>query len=150
MKNINFDIELSIYGDGNERNNLENYIQIKDLSSYIFLKGNADREFMKKIYQESHCLILPSKSEGWPKVVAEAMFWGCLPIATKVSCIPKMLNFGKRGLLLSEELSIDVELISTILLNQNEYDKQIKNALSWSHQFTNDKFDQEIKKIIMQ
>ncbi|MFY8180952.1 MAG: glycosyltransferase [Flavobacterium sp.] len=148
LKKQNFDIELSIYGDGSERAILEEYIHSKKLNSNIFLKGNTDRESMKKIYQESHCLILPSKSEGWPKVLAEAMFWGCLPIATSISCVPNMLNFGERGILLTENLQTDVTSISDLLSNQEEYNKKIKEGINWSRQFTIDKFEQEIKNIL--
>jgi glycosyltransferase involved in cell wall biosynthesis len=110
--------------------------------------GNTDRESMKKIYQESHCLVLPSKSEGWPKVVAEAMFWGCLPIVTPVSCVPNMLNFGERGILLTENLQTDVTSISDLLSNQEDYNKKIKRAANWSRQYTIDKFEQEIMHIL--
>ena len=48
-------------------------------------------------------------SEGWPKVIAEGMFWGCLPIATRVSCVPNMLNNGKRGIILELTLQEDVK-----------------------------------------
>jgi hypothetical protein len=30
------------------------------------------------------------------------MFWGCVPIVTSVSCIPFMLDYGKRGVLLDK------------------------------------------------
>ena len=52
-------------------------------------------------------LIFISKSEGWPKVVAESMWWGCIPISKPVSCIPEMLGYGKRGFI----SSIDIESI---------------------------------------
>lgn len=148
LKKQNFDVELFFYGDGSERTILEEYINSKKMNSYIFLKGNTDRESMKKIYQESHCLVLPSKSEGWPKVIAEAMFWGCLPIATSVSCVPNMLDSSKRGILLNEKLETDVATIGSLLSNQDEYNKKIKRAINWSRQFTIDKFDQEIKNIL--
>lgn len=148
LKKQNFDVELSIYGDGSERIILEEYINSKELNSYIVLKGNTERESMKKIYQESHCIILPSKSEGWPKVVAEAMFWGCLPIATPISCVPNMLGFGKRGILLNEKVATDIEAISSLLSNQDEYNKKIKEGINWSRQFTIDKFEREIKNIL--
>ncbi|WP_298304409.1 glycosyltransferase [Flavobacterium sp.] len=148
LRRQNFDVELSVYGDGNERFAIEEYVSVNHFSSFIFLKGNTDRASMKKIYQESHCLILPSKSEGWPKVVAEAMFWGCLPIATPISCVPNMLNFGERGILLTENLQTDVTSISDLLSNQEEYNKKIKEGINWSRQFTIDKFEQEIKNIL--
>jgi glycosyltransferase involved in cell wall biosynthesis len=148
LKLSNYDVELFLYGEGGEKVALEKYIKENKLSQFIYLMGNTDRESMKEIYQSSHFLVLPSKSEGWPKVVAEAMFWGCLPIVTPISCVPNMLNFGERGILLTENLQTDVTSISDLLSNQEEYNKKIKGAINWSRQFTIDKFEQEIKKIL--
>lgn len=141
-------VRISLYGEGKQHQKLSNYIQENNLENFVQLKGNFDREEMKKVYQKSHFLILPSKSEGWPKVVAEAMFWGCLPVSTPVSCVPDMFNFGERGLLLTEKIEIDVDKISDVLLNQEEYNKKIKSAINWSRQFTIDKFEQEIKNLL--
>ena len=44
--------------------------------------GIRVKENIKKAYKRAHFLVFISKSEGWPKVVAEAMFWKCLPIST--------------------------------------------------------------------
>ncbi len=141
-------VQLSIYGSGSENKVLQEYIISNNLIDFIFLKGNADKETMKKNYQENHFLILPSKSEGWPKVVAEAMFFGCLPIATKVSCIPNMLDYGNRGILLNEEINSDAFQIEELLSNQDLYNSKINAAINWSRNFTIDKFEDEIKKLL--
>ena len=45
------------------------------------------------IYRESHFLLLPSSaSEGFPKVIAEAMNYGCIPIVSDVSSISQYIN----------------------------------------------------------
>ena len=87
-------------------------------------------------------------SEGWPKAVAEGMFWGCLPIASKVSCVPNMLENGKRGLLLDLKLNQDVQNIESILKNNNLYQDKVINAVQWSRQFTMDVFEDEIKLLL--
>ena len=141
-------LELSLYGEGVERETLEIYIAKNSLQSSVFLKGNQDRETMKEIYKNSHFLMLPSKSEGWPKVVAEAMFWGCLPIASSVSCVPSMLDFGKRGIVLDENLEQNILLIQELLANPLEYEKRRTVAMQWSRNFTLEKFEKEITKIV--
>ena len=141
-------LELSLYGEGVERETLENYIALHSLQSSVFLKGNQDRETMKEIYKNSHFLMLPSKSEGWPKVVAEAMFWGCLPIASSISCVPSMLDFGKRGIVLDENLEQNILLIQELLANPLEYEKRRTVAMQWSRNFTLEKFEKEITKIV--
>jgi glycosyltransferase involved in cell wall biosynthesis len=41
---------------------------------------------------DTHFLMLPSDSEGFPKVVAEAANYGCIPIVSEVSCIGHYIN----------------------------------------------------------
>ena len=141
-------VRLCIYGEGIERKLLENYIETKQLDSIVFLKGNQNREIIQKAYQESHFVILPSASEGWPKAIAEGMFWGCVPLATKVSCIPFMLDFGNRGLLLTMDLANDCLQIEKIIKNQPLYDSMQNQAVSWSQKYTTELFESEILKIL--
>lgn len=148
IQNIYPNIELCIYGDGLERLALETYITNKSLQSSVFIKGNQDRESLKEIYQNSHFLILPSKSEGWPKVVAEAMFWGCLPIASSVSCVPSMLDYGKRGIVLEENFEQNIQMIQELIENPKEYEKRRNEALQWARIYTLEKFEKEIVKIL--
>jgi glycosyltransferase involved in cell wall biosynthesis len=143
-----FDVELIFYGDGPEREVLENYIETKSLAAVVTLQGNIDRQLMKEKYKESHFLLLPSKSEGWPKVVAEAMFWGCFPIATSVSCVTTMLDHGKRGLILSGNLADDVAQISNQMTNSEEYRSKVVKAIEWSRNYTIDAFETEIKNVL--
>jgi len=148
LKNKGYNVTLSFYGSGSEKKQIENYIEQQHLDGYVFLKGNTDRSAMMEIYKESHFMILPSKSEGWPKVVAEAMFWGCLPIVTKVSCVPNMLDFGTRGILLTENNIEDFKLIEAVILNQEAYNNKINKAIQWSRMYTIDKFESEIQTIV--
>ncbi|MBF4492859.1 glycosyltransferase family 4 protein [Flavobacterium sp. MR2016-29] len=138
---------LNLYGEGIERDNLEQYIQNNRLENSIFLKGNQNHETLKKAYQKSHFIVLPSKSEGWPKAIAEGMFWGCIPLATSVSCVPDMLDFGKRGILLEMNLSRDLAEIEDILDDKGRFFATNKLALEWSQKYTTDIFEAEIKNL---
>jgi glycosyltransferase involved in cell wall biosynthesis len=141
-------VSLSIYGNGQEKDNIESYILQNNLHHIIKLKGNQTQEVLKNEYQKTHFLLLPSISEGWPKVVAEAMFFGCLPITTSVSCLPNMLDNGNRGLLLKMDIDKDLEQIHTILNSQNDYNEKVKNSIQWSRRYTLDVFENEIKVIL--
>lgn len=148
LRNNGKNVQISIFGEGKQVTILNDYIIEKKQNEYVFLKGNFDRQQMKEIYQKSHFLILPSKSEGWPKVVAEAMFWGCLPVSTAVSCVPTMLGFGERGIIISKELEKDAQLVEEVMMDQEVYNQKIKEAINWSRNFTIDKFEVEIKKLV--
>ena len=141
-------VELLFFGDGNQRKILEDYILDNNLFEKIFIKGNQDAETIKKAYQESHFVILPSQSEGWPKVIAEGMFWGCVPIATNVSCVLNMLDNGNRGLILELNLQNDNQNIKKLIQDYNRYNRMSKEALNWSRKYTLDYFEQEIKLLL--
>ncbi len=141
-------VRLNLYGDGILRPTLETYIKQNSLQDIVFLRGNQSKETVLKAYQTSHFLILPSKSEGWPKVVAEAMFWGCVPIASPVSCVSYMMGNGSRGVILQEELNQDVDQIEAVISKQEVYQKMASEGQTWSRQFTTDKFEAEIKKLL--
>jgi glycosyltransferase involved in cell wall biosynthesis len=142
-------VSLDLYGEGTERRILENYIASNGLEKYIVLRGNQNQKAITEAYQNSHFVILPSKSEGWPKVVAEGMFWGCVPLATKVSCVPFMLADGIRGILLQQKEQHDIIEIMDVLNNESLYhDMAIKSA-NWSRQFTTDIFENGIKDMIV-
>ncbi len=144
-----YDVQLNMYGDGVEFSMIKQYIVENKLSNHISLHGNQPKINIKKAFIESHFLVFISKSEGWPKVVAEAMFWSCLAISTKVSCVPFMLNNGDRGGLLNGNSKEEVvEVIEQYICNKNVYIEEIIKARKWSQEYTLEKFEKEIQKLI--
>lgn len=143
-----FDAVLNLYGDGIQRNSLETYIKENQLENMAFLHGNQNQNTIKQAFQKSHFVLLPSKSEGWPKAIAEGMFWGCLPVATKVSCVPFMLADEERGLLLEMNVEQDVLKLEKVLKDESDYAFKSQKALVWSRKYTLEVFEKEIKKIL--
>ncbi|WP_278036292.1 glycosyltransferase family 4 protein [Flavobacterium nitratireducens] len=139
---------LDIYGEGVLRSSLEHYIVENQLQEYVILHGNQNQEVLKKAYQESHFVVLASKSEGWPKAIAEAMFWGSVPIATSVSCIPFMLDDGNRGIILQKKLDKDAEAVLRLINNAADYENKSAAAIHWSRKYTLERFELEIQKLI--
>lgn len=62
--------------------------------------GFLERQEVFEVYKKSHFILLPSDSEGFPKVIAEAMNYGCIPIVSDVSSIGQYVN-DKNGFLLN-------------------------------------------------
>nr|WP_287938018.1 glycosyltransferase [Algoriphagus sp.] len=143
-----YHVKLDLYGEGPERSKIEEYIHSNKLSDIVSLKGNVGAEQLKLAYEKSHFLIFLSQSEGWPKVVAESMFWGCVPITTAVSCVPQMLGEGERGNLVNPDINEIQEVIEDFLLNPSTYLNKSQKASQWSRQFTLEKFKEEIKSVL--
>lgn len=152
-------VKLEIYGSGVLKNELQGYINTKNLTPFVQLMGNRKLEELKEVYKASHFLILASRSEGWPKAVAEAMFFGCIPIATPVSCVPWMLGDGSRGILAlpasemrtneKEWIENLVNRIIELIEDVGEMKRKSLEAQKWSQEYTLEKFEEGIKKVLI-
>lgn len=145
---MGYEVELDLYGDGPCREAILKSISTLGLEDKITFHGNQSAELLKNAYKSAHFSILPSKSEGWPKAISEAMFFGCIPVATSISCVPWMLNQEKRGILIEPSVKSAVKKISTFLNNQKELDSLSLRAREWSQQYTTERFKVEIQKLL--
>ncbi|NVK50377.1 MAG: glycosyltransferase [Cyclobacteriaceae bacterium] len=148
LKKDGIDFQLSFCGEGNQMEPLSQFIQDHQLSDEVELCGNLTSENLKEKYRESHFLIFLSESEGWPKVVAESMYFGCLPITTSVSCVPYMLGEGRRGDLVEKDPYQVVERIKYYLKKPEEFQLKSQQSKDWSKSFTKESFEKEIKNLI--
>jgi len=141
-------VHLDLYGDGALNEVLQQYIADNKLDKIVTLHGNQPKEIVKETLKTAHFSILPSKSEGWPKAIAEPMFFGVIPMATSVSCVPYMLDFGNRGILMEADLNKDVMNIMNALKHIDKLESMSKKASDWSQNFTLEVFETEISKLI--
>ncbi len=140
---------IDFFGEGDQRCTLESYIETKKLTSIVTLHGNTTFQDLEKAYKESQFVILPSISEGWPKVLAEAMFWGTIPIATSISCVPWMLGEGSRGILLSGTMEADIKMLEFLLYQSEQLHEMSMEGQRWSQDYTLDRFEERIKKLLL-
>ncbi|MDG5815770.1 glycosyltransferase family 4 protein [Chitinispirillales bacterium ANBcel5] len=87
------DLELIIVGDGKYKSQLEQYIQKVGLSGKVRLTGQLRSG--KDIYDaldSADLFVLPSFTEGLPRVLIEAMARGLPCIGTDVGGVPELLN----------------------------------------------------------
>ncbi|HBT08485.1 MAG TPA: glycosyl transferase [Leeuwenhoekiella sp.] len=143
-----FPAELHFYGDGPQKELLLEFIAEHHLEKSAFLHGNQSASVIAEAYTKSHFLILPSKSEGWPKAIAEAMWWGVIPIATPISCVPWMLDHGDRGVLVDAELESDITKLEALLKDKARLKHMAQKASEWSRTYTLDLFEAELKKLL--
>lgn len=144
-----FDVSLVYCGDGIEREKLEDFKAIHQLEDRVQFLGNVDSERIKKELQKAHFLVFGSQSEGWPKVVAEAMWWGCIPITTAVSCVPQMLGNGSRGVLCEPESQEMAEKVQELISSPEKQAAMIKEGMEWAREYTTERFQLEIKNLLL-
>jgi len=81
------------------------------VSEYVYFLGHR-RDFAE-ILKASDVFVFPSRSEGLPEALLEAMASGLPCVATRVGGIPEVISDGKDGLLFERE---NVEELATHLI----------------------------------
>jgi len=94
---VNIPVELVLIGDSPERSHFEQLSKELGLERHAHFLGWKDRVDLNKEYAKAHFILLPSISEGWPKVLSEAMAYGVVPLASDVSSIPEILEETQAG-----------------------------------------------------
>lgn len=108
-ENMNKDISLTIVGDGEERKNLEALVESLNIKENVTFKGHiplGDKLF--EVYKENDIFILPSLSEGTPRVLIEAMANGLIIVSTDVGGIPFTISNNENGILIKPHNSDEI------------------------------------------
>jgi glycosyltransferase involved in cell wall biosynthesis len=89
---------LELAGGGGERESFEALAVHLGVAPDVHFAGELPRPALAELYRKAHFLLLPSRSsEGWPKVLSEAMAHGALPLAGAVSSISQGLADAGAG-----------------------------------------------------
>lgn len=114
---------LKIFGDGSDRNILQNLIDSLELHDYVQLCGTKN-DAINDI-ANSKIFVLSSRYEGMPNALIEAMATGTACISTDCKFGPsELINDGKNGLLVPVD---DVEALAEKILFLIENDSVRKN-----------------------
>ncbi len=96
-KRINF--QLVMIGDGDGSRQASQYIIDQYLGNNIEIIPNIPNTLISEYYRNAHIFILPSVSEGMPKVVLEAMACGCPIIVSDIPGCRELVKSNKNGFL---------------------------------------------------
>ncbi|AZS29468.1 glycosyltransferase [Butyricimonas faecalis] len=115
LKKNNSQIELIIIGEGNERNNLTNYINNNQLTEDVILTGFLPNPY--PLLKTSDCLLVSSYSEGFPTVIVEALYLGIPVVTTPVGGTEELIQEGGNGYISDYSPKIYAKRINDILSN---------------------------------
>lgn len=138
-----------IIGDGAEKQELEELARKSSLP--IYLPGYLSRqEIFDSIYSMCHLMLLPSKTEGFPKVVAEAAAHRCIPVVTSVSALDQYIQDGVNGFLLEDSTSESIQRAFLERIQQHPDLEGVSNrAFAMAHLFTYERFRNRIEQDVV-
>lgn len=87
---LKFDFELKIYGQGGERQNLQNLINSLKLQDRVRLCGFCDD--VAAALSVSHLHVISSRKEGFPVILIEGIFYSPVLISTRAGGISEILS----------------------------------------------------------
>lgn len=109
-------IHINIIGDGELKNELEEYCLEKSINQYVTFWGS--RKDVSDLLQCNDIFILPSLDEGLPIAILEAMRQGLPIVSTMVGGIPEMIEEGVNGVFVKPS----TEEVKSVLMNLDHYD----------------------------
>ena len=123
------DMKLVLYGDGEDREKLINYIQKNPYRSRIFLPGAVGN--VKECIKKAKLFVLSSNTEGMPNALMEALALGIPCVSTDCPCggPKRLMENRENGILVpvgeSEKMA---EAMKAILENEELWCKYSKKA----------------------
>lgn len=150
LKKKGYNFKILIAGDGELKQQLQNYAENLDVQDKIIFLGFVKdiRAFMEQI----DVFVLTSLWEGFGYVIAEAMACGKPVVAFNNSSNPELVKNGENGFLVPFP---DIELFAQqieLLLNDKELSKRMgeKSIQILNNNFTIDKTIEKLEKLLTQ
>jgi len=96
------DISFLIIGDGPLRKEIEQYIDQKNLHSYVKLEGWLSHHSLPLYLNQLQLLVIPSYTEGLPNIMLEALSCGTPVLVTPVGVMPDIIRDGETGFIMKD------------------------------------------------
>lgn len=143
-------LRLDLVGGGPERTRFEAEAARAGLGEAVRFLGWLPRPRLAELYAEAHILLLPSSaSEGWPKVVSEAMAYGVVPVTSDVSSLPQYLEaFGTGRAVAPTNASAFAEVVAGYAKAADRWKLESGNAIGSSRRFSYGEYLRAVRSLL--
>lgn len=143
------DWRLTIVGDGDDRQNLENHVNALGLKR-VYFEG-----FQKPMayYKRASILLLTSDFEGFPLVLAECMNFGVIPaVYNSYSAVCDIIDGGKDGIVLpyhkdGYDANEAADMIANIMKDDCKREQMALAAIKKSKEYSVEKIYSEWERV---
>ncbi|PWN68346.1 glycosyltransferase [Chryseobacterium phosphatilyticum] len=141
-----FKHSIMVIGSGEEMKNLTDQIQTNNVQDSFILTGNRMNPY--PYIKNADYFILPSESEAWPLVIAEALILQKPIIATDTGDVGIMIKDRETGYLIKYDTNEMYEAMKTFLTDTELTSRIKKNLETIESQFDNQKIFNAVEGII--
>jgi glycosyltransferase involved in cell wall biosynthesis len=141
-----FKHSIIVIGSGEEMKNLTDQIRMNNVQDTFILSGNKMNPY--PYVKNADYFILPSESEAWPLVIAEALILQKPIIATDTGDVGVMIKDRETGYLINYETEEMYTAMKTFLTDPELISKIRKNLETIEDQFDNQKIFDAVEGIL--
>ena len=128
------DVVVVVAGEGNFRAQLENLARDRGVADRFTFNGQISRAEVFVANDAADIFVMPSRTEGLPRAMVEAMARGICCIGTSVGGIPELLT--EDALVLPSDANALAEAIKYAMDNPYWVNAQAKRNLSFARKFS--------------
>ena len=135
------DATLDVVGDGSLIPSLRRRVEALGLHEHVNFHGRVEQRQVMELLKQSHLFCYPTTaSEGFPKVVLEALACGLPVITTRVSVLPQLLGSGA-GVLLEKPTEDQLARAVIELVSDHEaYARMSAKAMETANEYSLEKW----------
>jgi phosphatidylinositol alpha-1,6-mannosyltransferase len=138
-------VHLDVVGDGREMAAMRQAAYAHGIDDAVTFHGWLPRPALDPLYAAAHLLLLPSDSEGFPKVLSEAMAYGVVPLAGAVSSIPQALaELGTGRAIPPADVDGFVDAVEAYLDDPESWSEASQNGVEGADVFAYDGYLQDV------
>ncbi len=144
LRENNFNVEVVFIGDGTKRNDFECLAKDYGIEDYVRFTGLLPSPGdVRKVLLMGDIFVFPTKAEGLPRAVIEAMAVGLPCLSTPVNGIPELLSKNY----LFDPMDVDgfTQKIMKLINNPNELNKMSEENIQKAKEYTNEKLSKRRK-----
>ncbi len=129
------EVQLDVVGDGSELARLKAQAAELGVSGQVVFHGKLDHAGVLGRLKQAHIFCFPTRSEGFPKAVLEAMACGLPVIATSVSVLPMLLSTGG-GILIEPSAAAVARAVCEISSSEEKFKAMSAKARDMARAYT--------------
>ena len=130
-------IALDVVGDGSQLDALRAQANALGVANRVVFHGKQDHDAVLALLRSAHLFTYPTTaSEGFPKVVLEALACGLPVITTRVSVLPQLIGEGGGMLLDAATSDAVVAAVVAALTCRSDYEAMSAEAIKTARQFS--------------
>ena len=128
---------LDVVGDGSALARFKQLADTQGVNEHITFHGKVDHNGVSRLLRQADVFCFPTtSSEGFPKVVVEALAHGLPVVTTNVSVLPVLISSGCGKLITNAEPTELAQAIVDILRDRDRYSEMSARAVDTAQQYS--------------